>query len=266
MTGNACPRADSPPYEMLNAVRTNAIISLNLTGLILAFIPWWALRYKWHLAFFYPPATSSNIRISHLRGTTIDSVISVGLTNWISATLTQNGLQRHPLKRGFDTFRAAIFSHHPAPFTLKFLLIFRKCLQISIFAPWYRSLLLMLCDECESVSSRRSAECKQPLAGRDFRESGFQFGSGLQKTGAFPRRAFGPDSCPPAALTPPAPPNFLLPKATTSTNFMSGDMQYTGNKNDVAIEGKGFFQVQLPNGTMPSPATANSRSTPRASS
>src|ERR1700685_3323291 len=105
MTGNACARADSPPYEMLNTVRTNAMIYLNLMGLVLAFIPWWALRHKWHLAFFYPPAISSNIRISRLGGRTINSVISVGLTNWISLTLTHNWLQRHPLKRGFDTFR-----------------------------------------------------------------------------------------------------------------------------------------------------------------
>ena len=42
---------------------------------------------------------------------------------------------------------------------------------------------------------------------------------------------------------------FTLPKATSSTCFLSGDMQSTGDKNDVAIEGKGFFSVQLPNGS-----------------
>jgi flagellar basal-body rod protein FlgG len=42
---------------------------------------------------------------------------------------------------------------------------------------------------------------------------------------------------------------FTLPQATTSTNFMSGDMQYTGSKNDLAIQGKAFLEVQLPNGT-----------------
>lgn len=42
---------------------------------------------------------------------------------------------------------------------------------------------------------------------------------------------------------------FSLPKAVTSTSFASGDMQYTGNKNDVAIQGKAFIEVNLPNGT-----------------
>lgn len=42
---------------------------------------------------------------------------------------------------------------------------------------------------------------------------------------------------------------FSIPKATSSTSFLSGDMQPTGNKNDVAIEGKGFFSVQFPNGS-----------------
>jgi len=41
---------------------------------------------------------------------------------------------------------------------------------------------------------------------------------------------------------------FTIPKATSSTSFLAGDLQPTGNKNDVAIEGKGFFSVQLPNG------------------
>jgi flagellar basal-body rod protein FlgF len=41
---------------------------------------------------------------------------------------------------------------------------------------------------------------------------------------------------------------FTVPKATSSTSFASGELRPTGNKNDVAIEGKGFFSVQLPNG------------------
>ncbi|MDB6022593.1 MAG: hypothetical protein JWQ04_2450 [Pedosphaera sp.] len=44
------------------------------------------------------------------------------------------------------------------------------------------------------------------------------------------------------------PKTFTMPKASTSTSFLPGEMQYTGNGHDVAIEGKGFFQVQLPNG------------------
>lgn len=38
----------------------------------------------------------------------------------------------------------------------------------------------------------------------------------------------------------------LMPQATTS--FAPGDLKYTGSKTDVAIEGAGFFEVQLPNG------------------
>ena len=41
---------------------------------------------------------------------------------------------------------------------------------------------------------------------------------------------------------------FSVPKASTTTNFSAGEMKYTGNNRDVAIEGKGFFEVQLPNG------------------
>jgi flagellar basal body rod protein FlgG len=42
---------------------------------------------------------------------------------------------------------------------------------------------------------------------------------------------------------------FSIPKATTSTNFTPGELKYTGDTTDVAIEGKGFFEVRLPNGT-----------------
>jgi flagellar basal-body rod protein FlgG len=42
---------------------------------------------------------------------------------------------------------------------------------------------------------------------------------------------------------------FTLPQAVTSTNFQSGDMQFTGNKNDIAVQGKAFLEVKLPNGT-----------------
>jgi flagellar basal-body rod protein FlgG len=42
--------------------------------------------------------------------------------------------------------------------------------------------------------------------------------------------------------------NFSMPQTSTSTNFNPGELKYTGNSTDVAIEGKGFFEVQLPNG------------------
>jgi len=41
---------------------------------------------------------------------------------------------------------------------------------------------------------------------------------------------------------------FVLPRAGTHTNFQTGPMKYTGVKTDLAIEGPGFFEVQLPNG------------------
>jgi flagellar basal-body rod protein FlgF len=47
-----------------------------------------------------------------------------------------------------------------------------------------------------------------------------------------------------------APKTFTIPQASTTINFRPGDIQFTGNKNDVAIEGKGFFEVQLPNGEL----------------
>jgi flagellar basal-body rod protein FlgG len=42
---------------------------------------------------------------------------------------------------------------------------------------------------------------------------------------------------------------FSIPKASTTTSFETGAMQYTGDSNNVGIEGKSFFEVQFPNGT-----------------
>jgi flagellar basal-body rod protein FlgG len=42
--------------------------------------------------------------------------------------------------------------------------------------------------------------------------------------------------------------SFVIPKATTVTNFETGAMKSTGVSTDVAIDGKGFFTVQLPTG------------------
>ena len=41
---------------------------------------------------------------------------------------------------------------------------------------------------------------------------------------------------------------FTLPRATAATNFSQGDFRQTGVNTDVAIEGRGFFEVQLPAG------------------
>jgi flagellar basal body rod protein FlgG len=40
-----------------------------------------------------------------------------------------------------------------------------------------------------------------------------------------------------------------LPSATTANNFSAGELRSSGNKTDFALEGSGFFEVQLPNGT-----------------
>jgi flagellar basal-body rod protein FlgF len=42
---------------------------------------------------------------------------------------------------------------------------------------------------------------------------------------------------------------FSLPSASTSINFTPGLLRYTGSHTDLAIEGPGFFEVQLPNGS-----------------
>jgi flagellar basal-body rod protein FlgG len=41
---------------------------------------------------------------------------------------------------------------------------------------------------------------------------------------------------------------FSMPQTSLTTNFMPGEFKYTHNSTDVAIEGKGFFEVELPNG------------------
>ncbi len=43
---------------------------------------------------------------------------------------------------------------------------------------------------------------------------------------------------------------FLLPKPVSSTDFSPGELKATGTATDLAIEGEGFFEVQMPNGTV----------------
>jgi flagellar basal-body rod protein FlgF len=43
--------------------------------------------------------------------------------------------------------------------------------------------------------------------------------------------------------------HFTLPRPTASTNFQPGELKATSSKTDVAIEGSGFFVVQMPNGS-----------------
>lgn len=41
---------------------------------------------------------------------------------------------------------------------------------------------------------------------------------------------------------------FAIPKAAVTTNFSPGELRYSGARTDVALEGGGFFAVQLPDG------------------
>ena len=41
-----------------------------------------------------------------------------------------------------------------------------------------------------------------------------------------------------------------LPQATSATSFAQGEMRFTGQNTDVALQGAGFFEVQLPNGSL----------------
>jgi len=42
--------------------------------------------------------------------------------------------------------------------------------------------------------------------------------------------------------------HYTMPNANPATDFAQGELQNTGNNTDVAIEGAGFFEIQLPNG------------------
>jgi flagellar basal body rod protein FlgG len=45
------------------------------------------------------------------------------------------------------------------------------------------------------------------------------------------------------------PQHFTFPRAGAATNFLPGELKPTGVKTDVAIEGSGFFSVQMSSGT-----------------
>lgn len=44
--------------------------------------------------------------------------------------------------------------------------------------------------------------------------------------------------------------NYFVPVATTVTNFQPGELHASGNPMDFALEGPGYFTIQLPNGQM----------------
>jgi flagellar basal body rod protein FlgG len=56
----------------------------------------------------------------------------------------------------------------------------------------------------------------------------------------------GPSSISGSNLTVP----FLLPKSKSSVNFTPGELNATNTTTDIAIEGEGFFEVEMPDGTM----------------
>ena len=41
---------------------------------------------------------------------------------------------------------------------------------------------------------------------------------------------------------------YSMPRASTATNFSQGQLRETGVQTDVAIDGKGFFEIQMPSG------------------
>jgi flagellar basal-body rod protein FlgF len=51
-----------------------------------------------------------------------------------------------------------------------------------------------------------------------------------------------------AGLTPDGTGSYVIPVAGTSMSFQQGELQPTGSKMDFALEGPGFFSVQLANG------------------
>ena len=46
------------------------------------------------------------------------------------------------------------------------------------------------------------------------------------------------------------PERFELTRAAATTNFSPGELNYTNEKFDLALEGSGFFEIQLPSGQM----------------
>jgi len=43
--------------------------------------------------------------------------------------------------------------------------------------------------------------------------------------------------------------NYVIPAASATVNFQQGEMKSTGGKMDFGLEGKGFFTVQMPDGS-----------------
>ena len=52
---------------------------------------------------------------------------------------------------------------------------------------------------------------------------------------------------PPSPVRPAA--RYVIPVAGATTNFSQGELKATGDKLDLALEGPGFFAVQMPDGS-----------------
>src|SRR5687768_5123983 len=64
-------------------------------------------------------------------------------------------------------------------------------------------------------------------------------------------QAFAAGLVPPGGETASAQNNvWAMPASVTHTSFAAGEMRYTGVQTDVGIQGKGFFEVQMPNGAL----------------
>ncbi|MCX8155504.1 MAG: flagellar hook-basal body protein [Verrucomicrobiae bacterium] len=58
-------------------------------------------------------------------------------------------------------------------------------------------------------------------------------------------------------------PLFLLPHATSTVNLQQGELRRTGLQTDLAIDGPGFFELQLPNGASAYTRNGEFRLTPQ---
>ncbi len=74
-----------------------------------------------------------------------------------------------------------------------------------------------------------------PVPGYRKQEVAFSATSAGMRLGVTPTELSGPQQ-------------LAIPQARTSTNFLPGEMKFTGEATHVAIDGRAFFEVQLPNG------------------
>ncbi|MGE3309185.1 MAG: flagellar hook-basal body protein [Limisphaerales bacterium] len=76
-----------------------------------------------------------------------------------------------------------------------------------------------------------------PVPGFRKQEVSFLATSAGMRPGVTPNALSGPQA-------------LAIPQARTTTNFHSGEIRFTGETTHVAIDGRAFFEVQLPNGDL----------------